>query len=206
MAVYYSRCNHECGVALQEVTLSEASRGFLHKLRFLTLSVNGINRDSAKRDTLGYLMRMDKWDVVYLQETHHNGDVTTPSYAKLFKNCGYEGGWAFLHGVTSTQYMWRCSLLVFSQTLLTGNVRHSSRAYNRVTSITSGQGLLHATGFWGWGSTIASGGVVIFISKRARRCGLKIPGKLQHRCRILHVTDKRSHACLISRGSCCVVC
>ena len=130
MAVYYSRCNHECSVALQEVTLPEASRGFLHKLRFLTLSVNGINGDSAKRDTLGHLMRMDKWDVVYMQETHHNGDGTTPSYAKLFKNCGYKGGWAFLHGVTSTQYMWRCSLLVLSQTLLTGNVRHSSRAYN----------------------------------------------------------------------------
>lgn len=89
--IKYIKC-----VTLQEVTLSERLRGPLQCLRFLTLCVNSINEDTVKmrsrRETLAYLMRMDEWDVVYLQGTHHDGDGNKPSYVALFEDCGYKGG------------------------------------------------------------------------------------------------------------------
>lgn len=66
----------------------------LQFLRFLTLNVNTINGDGnqRRRETLMRLMRMDEWDVVFLQETHHSGDSKRPPpYAKDFEECGYEG-------------------------------------------------------------------------------------------------------------------
>ena len=84
-------------MALQEVELSERP---LKTLRFLTLNVRSINGDNwqKRRETLLYLMRMDKLDVVFLQETHHHGhqhdagDGTMPPlYADEFDRCEYEG-------------------------------------------------------------------------------------------------------------------
>ena len=93
-------CTITRGNAMQEVELLEGPHRPLQCFRFLTLNVKSINgpKMKSKRDTLIYLMHMDNWDVVFLQETHHAGDGRSPpSYAADFEECGYKGGCTFFH-------------------------------------------------------------------------------------------------------------
>ena len=78
---------------MQVVQLSEEVLEGLQSVHILTLNVGSIDGVVMKgrRETLAYLMRIDEWDVVFLQETHHTGDGQAPAYCKLFESAGYTG-------------------------------------------------------------------------------------------------------------------